>query len=614
VATALAACTTAGDASAHAYLVRTVPASGAVVHGSPRTIALVFDESVSSDLSRITLVGARTGRVARLRILPRHGSTLLVSVPRLPRDLYRLEWHVVSEDDLHATGGTLLFGVDTAVPLSQPDGGTRSPGASPVEVGLRWADFAAIAVVIGALATLLSVVPAAARRGARRLEVVRDHLLRLGIACAVAALVTGTSLLLLQLDRAGGIGQVGRVLGRTTYGHAWIARQAILLVLACLLATSRPRPDARATRVVAATLAGGLVVPLALVSHAAAIKGEASVATAVLAVHLLAAALWVGGVVALCLATAVLVRRGERASARTLALAFGEPAVVTVALLAITGLAVLGIHVHSFDALAGTGYGQTVIAKSALFLLAGAIGLATTLGLRVGRAPRRLRAAWMWAPQLESAALVGVLLAAAVLTASAPARRSAVRAPTPRPAVTPTTSVANVRDLVVSLAVEPNRPGTNFVTVHVYDTRRPPPAPIGRVALTVTPDGRPLQRLTLAPAGADEWQAATRLAPGSARMAVEIERPGLRVASATTALNVSSPRPGPTASRPSTGSASLGERPLEPLLEPVAIAGAVLLLVALILRLWRTSSVSAVAPRRAERRAPRDLQPGKVER
>ena len=517
-----------GSASAHAYLVRTVPAAGASVHGAPRVITLEFDEKVSSSLSRISLVGAKTGPVGPLRIVAASGSRLTVELPRLPRDLYRVAWHTVSADDLHATGGTLVFGVDTAVPVSATNAGTTSStAAAPVEVVLRWEDFTGIAVLIGVLATLLYVIPAAARRGARRLEIVDGPLLWLGLSACVLALIAGAGLLVMQVDRAGGTSNIGRVLSHTAYGHAWIAREVILVLLTCGLLGLRRAPGSRRLRFAIAVLGAGLVVPLALVSHAASLRGAASVATAVLALHILAGALWVGGIAALCLAVILLVRAGERAAARALALSFGELAIVSVAVLAITGIAILGIHVRSLDALVSTGYGQVLIVKTALFLLAGAIGVATTVGLRWHRAPGALRAAWGWTARLELAVLAAVLVPAALLTASAPPRAGALE---PSPSTAPIAaqkSFANIGDLVLSVAVEPNRPGTNFVTVDVADTRRPAPAPIRAVTLSLSGPSA-ARSIALKRIGADQWQAVTRLRPGKVRIGIAVERPPCR--------------------------------------------------------------------------------------
>ena len=613
---AVVALAAAGSASAHAFLVRTVPTNGTSLRGAPQAITLEFDESVSSSLSRVSLVGAKTGPVVALRVAQAGGAGLSVELPRLPRDLYRVAWHTVSEDDLHPTGGTLVFGVDTAVSASPSNASTSSaPGAAPVEVALRWVDFTGIAVLIGVLATLLYVLPAAARRGARRLEIVSGPVLWLAIGGCITALVSGGGLLVMQVGRAGGATSIERVLTGTGYGHAWIVREAILVLLACGLLALRRSPASRGLQVATAVLGIGLVVPLALVSHAASMRGSTSVATAVLAVHILAAAMWVGGVAALCLATVKLVRAGERAAARALALSFGELAVISVALLTITGIAVLGIHVRSLDALVSTGYGKTLIVKTALFLLAGAVGLATTVGLRWRHAPGRLRAAWAWAPRLESAVLVAVLVPAALLTASAPARESVLQAQEIAP-LAAAKSFANADDLVLSVAVEPNRAGQNFITVTVNNTRRPAPAPIRAVTLSLSGQGTASRNITLAPTGTDQWQAVTKLRPGKMEIEVAVKRPRLPDTTTTTAWAVSSGslRPVERVKQIPAAAPGIMQRPLEPILKPIAIGGAVLLLLLLgMARIWR-SRLSAARPSVPAQRIPGELQPRRAGR
>ncbi|MDT4995234.1 MAG: copper transport protein, partial [Actinoplanes sp.] len=150
--TCLATLLGAAPASAHAVLVRSSPAGGASVAGSPARVTLQFDEDVSGALSRVSVVGARTGAV-ETRIDQIGDAELGVALPRLPADLYRVEWHTVATDDLHATGGTFVFGVDTAAPVpASVITGTTAAGPAADEVALRWAEFSAVALVAGALA------------------------------------------------------------------------------------------------------------------------------------------------------------------------------------------------------------------------------------------------------------------------------------------------------------------------------------------------------------------------------------------------------------------------------------------------------------------------------
>ena len=75
--------------------------------------------------------------------------------------------------------------------------------------------------------------------------------------------------------------------------------------------------------------------------------------------------------------------------------------------------------------------------------------------------------------RVEAAAGAGVLLAAAVLTASPPAKGPEFAAP--RPVVAPTLA-RQAGDLLVTATGRPNRAGPNVFNVLAVSSRRPPPA------------------------------------------------------------------------------------------------------------------------------------------
>ena len=268
------------------------------------------------------------------------------------------------------------------MPTSAAPARSRSAGSTSA----RWRS------LIGTLGVVLLALRSAARRGVPGLERLHRPLLGLALAAALTALGTGAGLLGLQAAEAGGAAALGRVLVNTNYGHNAIARAVLLLALVGVLVALRRSPRHGALLATATCLGLALVVPLALVSHAASIDGARSAATLVIALHLLTAALWVGGVVALAFSVAVLVRADRREAARGLAASFAGYAALCVALVAITGIASVGVHVRSLDALFDTGYGQTLIVKALLFLLAGAVGLATMIAVRSRPAPGALRA------------------------------------------------------------------------------------------------------------------------------------------------------------------------------------------------------------------------------
>ena len=188
-----------------------------------------------------------------------------------------------------------------------------------------------------------------------------------------------------------------------------------------------------------------------------------------------------------CLLALVLIgSRKERCCGSTstglLFRSFGGLAALSVAVLALSGLYSAGVDVATPDALITTLYGQALLAKTLLFMVVGVIGLTNSLLVRSGAD----RARWLGrGVRLEAALVTGVILLAALLTATAPARGERFAAPrkmAPEPA--PVRS-APAGDLLVSLSVKPNEPGANFVTAGVFDTRRPAPAQVRGVDVSI---------------------------------------------------------------------------------------------------------------------------------
>jgi len=163
----------------------------------------------------------------------------------------------------------------------------------------------------------------------------------------------------------------GAVLSATNFGRLWLARagMAVILGLAlCREAGSRAqRGDA--TAVAAAGFALALLASIAAAGHAAAsVRPIAEIA--VLAIHVSGAGLWFGCIAAL----ATVLRAGPAGDDMARFAAFatrrvGRSALFLVALLAACG-AVSAFFRLSGPAAIFSGYGQLLIAKSALFVTA----------------------------------------------------------------------------------------------------------------------------------------------------------------------------------------------------------------------------------------------------
>jgi putative copper export protein len=167
-----------------------------------------------------------------------------------------------------------------------------------------------------------------------------------------------------------------RYLSRTQSGKIWLSREiygGLLLIL--LFRLQEAGNPARASG-----WAFFLSLPLAagrsFMSHAAAVKQDMLLAVSADAIHIVATALWAGGLPVLFWA----LRRGTKRrdlpvgwAGKTVA-RFSRLALFSFVVLVLTGLYQSWIHVQSWSALFGSSYGKVLLVKLALFVSMAALG------------------------------------------------------------------------------------------------------------------------------------------------------------------------------------------------------------------------------------------------
>ncbi len=173
---------------------------------------------------------------------------------------------------------------------------------------------------------------------------------------------------------------IGRVLLETQAGHVWLVRAGFLAILAAFLSVRvsvERRVDWRAARGETVLLGAAALVPLAAAGHAAAVEPDTARAIALDGLHVLAAGVWVGGLVPLALllkAAAADAGADARPYAVLAARRFSRAALCVIVLLAATGTWLATMHVGNVAGLVGTSYGRLLLAK--LALLTAALGFA----------------------------------------------------------------------------------------------------------------------------------------------------------------------------------------------------------------------------------------------
>jgi putative copper resistance protein D len=149
----------------------------------------------------------------------------------------------------------------------------------------------------------------------------------------------------------------------TVWGGALCVAIALCLVLVAMAFTPPRSPRVRAY------VTGALLVSLAFVGHAATIGGIAGgVRVAVMALHLLFAGVWLGGLLPLVIAL-----RTPGAETEGLLRAFGRMAIGCVAVLATTGLVIAAVVVSLAGGPPGPPYLITFGVKLALVLCLGVV-------------------------------------------------------------------------------------------------------------------------------------------------------------------------------------------------------------------------------------------------
>jgi copper transport protein len=403
-------------ASAHATLVSTAPRFGTELQGSPKTIRLHFDQTVTAlpgSLHVLNGVGKNFAGPARVE-----GTDLVAHVRRLPLGAYTVRWVAISADS-HVVSGVWTFGVRVPAPAVTAAYGAGGPTVQ--EHIVRWLWFVGLALTIGALGLRLIVL--------RRLDVPRDLERRIAVlagAGTVLALQAGVAAFSLRSEDALQL-PLGRFLygdlsplAQTRFGRAFVvmtlafALVLALIFLAWLLDRVEPLVPAFA---LAVFFAGGLSVS----GHDALDPGSSWKTEIADWVHLSAASLWIGGLASLV----GLVWFGAPQLRRAAFRRFSQLATVLIAVVLAAGT-YLGIvrlpHLHD---LWSETYGRVLLVK--LGLVSFALLWGAFHKFVIGPALERADDGFLTriGRSLAGESIVGaaVLLAAAVLVDSKPPPR-----------------------------------------------------------------------------------------------------------------------------------------------------------------------------------------------
>jgi copper transport protein len=425
---------------AHAILLQSDPANSAILKSPPSQVRMWFSEDLNPTFSTAQVIsGANRQRVdTQDAHVPSNNSRemdLSLSSNVAP-GTYIVIWRTQSADDGHVLSGSFLFSVaaaDGTVPQSSgatsipntlgagTTGGANGQLDGPTFFSLLMVTLVELGTIfwIGAQLWRMFVPPIEQDENSIFKELRQQEEWRFERVFAIPVLVltflANLGVLIGQgLVIAGGKAlSLSMLLGLTSngrFGTYWTVRE-IIIILALLVAIYTFLTKKRSAIINSAIawinllLALGLLIAMTLSGHAAATNNNILVFAVLIDwLHLLAASLWVGGM--MYIATTYLpTLRGRSLQERTASLLSVLPrysplAITGVIIMAVSGPFNATIHMSSWEQLFSTAYGRALVVK---VLLVGALLITSAIHVRIFR-PRLAKDYAKYAASVEASA------------------------------------------------------------------------------------------------------------------------------------------------------------------------------------------------------------------
>ncbi len=382
------------SASAHAYLIKTVPAASGVLDTPPRTVQLTYDEAVEPRFAIISVTNAngKQETTAPVSRDPSDPDTLVVPLrPNLAEGWYLIYWRAISVDG-HPVQGAFTYAVGpNPGPAPQfPVPSIDETATSPNVLIARWVMFLSVMVAIGLFALRMFIARPLMNR------VPETNLRPLSVAFVISSVI-GLIAIPVYLDFSTAIDSLRSVFDVgalvplfrvTAFGRAYVDMIVCfgLFCIASWITLWLDRPERRRRPIVALVSVTGAVLSAAAVlavPGAAGHAGQTSPRGLSLFLdwlHLASGSVWIGGLIGLLVLWFTLSPARRVAGLSVCVPRFSNVALPSVLALLATGIGATIIHMPTVDALWKTGYGQAIIVKIAI--LTAAIGLASINRLR----------------------------------------------------------------------------------------------------------------------------------------------------------------------------------------------------------------------------------------
>lgn len=437
-----------------------------------------------SSISVLESSGRRIDKQDVIISLDRFGMS--VSLPELEEGVYTVSWKALSSVDGHITEGSFPFAVGNISLTSLRQQQVESKldtSPSLTEILLRWITFSSQTALVGSLAFLFLIWRPVSNRleneAAYISSAVSSFSRTLWVSFALILLSTIMWLLfqvlVLSSSSLEGIAQV--LLG-TRFGSVWIFRIVVIGLIAITLYAYTRRGEKNYFAWLLAIAAGLLLLTTSLNSHNAATTEFGILPIIFDWLHLVGVGVWVGSLLQMAVTLSSIYRTaGYKESLSRLLIAliprFSLVAILSIAVISLTGFFSSLIQLKNLDALFSSLYGTSLLAKLFLIvpiILLGALNQSKIHSSLLRASSSKPIKSFLRSVRIEVTLAVGVLLAVGFLTSFSPpsplsSSRQLLQVEDNAVALTGNNEGVNVK-----LEVYPSRVGINEFKLFLSDT------------------------------------------------------------------------------------------------------------------------------------------------
>lgn len=463
--------------SAHAYIIKSSPVENENLSKPPDHISIQFSESVQSGFHSLVVMDS-SGKQVPLKnedINVKNHSILEAQIKEdMPDGTYSIQWKVVSADG-HPVQGVIPFSIgkdqeQSSVLKAETTG--YVPKADMIV--LRWLLYISFALYIGIIVFNLFIYK---RKQEEANMTIHSKSVKLIWLAWLGMFISLTLNLPLQTTINAGVtwGEAFKpdllteTVNQTTLGSIWLIQMVCIigLFITTYFATQSRSVSSFKDWVISLLFFIGLLISKSLTSHAAGSTHEI-MAVFMDFLHLLAASIWLGTLFSLIF----LLPRGQKTKYWQSIHRFSFWAMMSVAIILLTGIYGSFEYISTFSSLFNSNYGKVLIGKVLLFLIMLVLGI-----FHYYKGEKRANKRITRTIGFEFGVGLLVIILAAILT-NLP---TAISVPTP---FNQTKILENGNKVI--LQISPNVEGINSFKVALKNEEGAPVSNIEQVQLTFT--------------------------------------------------------------------------------------------------------------------------------